>query len=49
MTCSKCGANLRPCPDCKGGTASNMFGKLTCSKCRSTGMQCPTHGGHHGR
>jgi hypothetical protein len=26
-----------------------MFGKLTCSKCNSTGMQCPTHGGYHGR
>ena len=49
MNCNKCGAGLRPCPACKGGTASGVFGKLTCSKCNNTGMQCPSHGGHHGR
>jgi hypothetical protein len=46
MKCKKCGATVHPCPDCKGGTASGMFGKLTCSKCNNTGGQCISHGGH---
>jgi hypothetical protein len=44
-TCKQCGKNhfVEVCPACKG-KLSGMFGKLTCSKCGSTGYVCPRHG-----
>lgn len=46
MKCKKCHRPLNDCQGCNGGRASGMFGKLTCSKCNSTGMVCSEHGGH---
>lgn len=49
MDCSACHRPLRNCPACNGGRAAEMLGMLTCEECRSTGLVCPDHGGHHGR
>ncbi len=45
MTCKKCFRPLHDCQACNGGRASGFFGKLTCSTCNNTGLQCPQHGG----
>lgn len=44
--CKKCHRPLHDCGACNGGRASGIFGKLTCSKCNSTGVVCNQHGGH---
>lgn len=44
--CKKCSRSLNDCTACNGGRAHGMFGKLTCSKCKNTGVVCNTHGGH---
>ena len=44
--CKKCARSLNDCQACDGGRASGMFGKLTCSTCRNTGVVCSQHGGH---
>ncbi len=46
MNCNKCHRPLHDCQACKGGTASGMFGKLTCKACNTTGLVCHQHGGH---
>jgi hypothetical protein len=44
--CERCFTTLFEYPDCKGQTKRSPLGDvLTCSSCRSTGKQCPTHGG----
>ena len=49
MDCTKCHRPLKDCQYCNGGRASGIAGKLTCSKCNTTGLLCNEHGGHHGR
>lgn len=46
MSCRKCHKPVRPCPVCKGGPGSGMFGKLTCSTCNNTGYVCDQHHGY---
>ncbi len=47
MKCQKCHKQLNDCQACKGGTMrSPLGGKLTCSKCNTTGSVCSTHGGY---
>jgi hypothetical protein len=47
MKCEKCGAPLLTCNVCKGQTHTSILGdRLSCNKCNSTGLQCPTHGGY---
>jgi hypothetical protein len=46
MKCTKCHRGLHDCQACNGGRRTGIAGKLTCSKCGSTGQVCPEHGGH---
>ncbi|ODQ87169.1 hypothetical protein BHQ18_24725 [Mycolicibacterium flavescens] len=46
VECKKCHRPLHDCSGCNGGRASGIGGKLTCSKCNSTGVVCSQHGGH---
>lgn len=44
--CRKCHRPVHDCPICKGRTARGLFGKLTCSNCKTTGSVCNQHGGY---
>ena len=46
MTCHRCNRPLQDCPGCDGGRFRGIAGKLSCSKCNSTGLVCPVHGGY---
>lgn len=46
MKCQKCFRPLVDCQDCKGtGGGGGFFGTTQCSKCKNTGLVCPTHDG----
>lgn len=46
-SCKKCGRTTTDCPGCNGGRTRGLLGSaLTCSKCNTTGQQCPEHGAH---